>query len=124
MAADIIETEAERDTSATQAPAAVKSRPLARIAGVVMARLNWFVAGLLLFLSLVFVSPGLLPGRVAAPMDQLVAFAPLHAYFPDANPPFRGGDLIFDILPWRHWAQQEFAAGRFPLWASSPAGGM
>ena len=88
-----------------------------------IARLDWAVAGLLLLLALVFQAPGVLPGRVAAPMDQLLTFAPWHSSHP-VTPAIRGGDLFLQQLPWRHWMQQELAAGRFPLWASAPAGGM
>ena len=82
------------------------------------------MGALLLVLALLFVSPGLPPSRVAAPMEQLLAFPPWHTYYPDISPRAVGGDLLLQQLPWRHWMQQELWAGRFPLWASSPAGGM
>src|SRR5438477_13076425 len=83
-------------------------------------QLDRLVPGLLLVLALAFMWHGLPPGRVAAPMDQLLAFSPWHTYHPEANPRSTGGDLLLQQLPWRHWAQQELAAGRFPLWASAP----
>lgn len=86
-------------------------------------RLNLLVALGMLVLALIFVSPGLPPLRVAAPMDQLLDYPPWQPHYPDAQPRSNGGDLILQELPWRHWAQQELAAGRFPLWASSPVGG-
>ncbi|HEY0071915.1 MAG TPA: hypothetical protein VGE04_18290 [Chloroflexia bacterium] len=85
--------------------------------------LNRAMSGLLLLLALLFVSPGLPPLRVAAPMESLLVFPPWHSYYPEADTPFRGGDLLFQQLPWRHWSQDELAAGRFPLWSSTPAGG-
>ncbi|HUP27640.1 MAG TPA: hypothetical protein VM409_04330 [Chloroflexia bacterium] len=78
---------------------------------------------LMLLLALVFSSPGLPPGRVAAPMEQMLVYPPWASYFPGAAPYYRGGDLLMQQLPWRHWAQQEFQDGRFPLWASGPLGG-
>ena len=87
-------------------------------------RLNGAAAGLLLLLALLFQAPGLLPGRVAVPMDQLLVFAPWHSSHPAADPPAHGGDPLLQQLPWRHWMQQELAAGRFPLWAAAPGGGM
>ncbi len=85
---------------------------------------NALVAALLLVLAFAFMTPGLPPDRVAAPLDQLLLYLPWHTSYPDADAVFRGSDLLFQQLPWRHWVQQEFAAGRFPLWASAPAGGM
>jgi hypothetical protein len=85
--------------------------------------LNRAMAGLLFLLALLFFSPGLPPFRVAAPMESLLVFPPWHSYYPEADTPFRGGDLLFQQLPWRHWSQDELAAGRFPLWSSTPTGG-
>ncbi|HEX8600397.1 MAG TPA: hypothetical protein VF952_17995 [Chloroflexia bacterium] len=68
--------------------------------------------------------PGLPPGRVAAPMEELLRHVPWSPYYPGLNPLFQGGDQVYQQLPWRHWMQNELAAGRFPLWASDPAGGM
>lgn len=87
-------------------------------------RLNVTMTGVLLALAFVFMLPGLPPLRVAAPMQYLLPFTPWHVYYLDVTSPFLGGDLLLQQLPWRHWAQSEFAAGRFPLWASSPFGGM
>ncbi|HEX9989872.1 MAG TPA: hypothetical protein VGE45_15530 [Chloroflexia bacterium] len=87
-------------------------------------RLNAMVAVLLLLLAGIFTAPGWWPGRVAVPMEQLLVFRPWQTYYPDASPIITGGDPILQQLPWRHWMQQELAAGRFPLWASSPTGGM
>lgn len=81
------------------------------------------VAVLLLLVAVLFESPGLPPFQVAAPMESLLVYPPWHSYYPEADTPFYGGDLILQQLPWRHWAQDEFAAGRFPLWSSTPTGG-
>ena len=81
---------------------------LSAIWWVVQSRPNRSVASLLFLLAVVFLSPGLLPGRVAAPMNELLPFEPWHSYYPRVNPPFHGGDLLLQQLPWRHWAQQEF----------------
>ncbi|MGA7730731.1 MAG: YfhO family protein [Chloroflexia bacterium] len=78
---------------------------------------------LLLLLALIFMSPGLPPFRVAAPMDQLLIFPPWHSVFPDVEARLRGSDILFQQLPWHHWMQDELKAGRFPLWASGPLGG-
>ncbi len=56
-------------------------------------------------------------------MAQLIAFAPWQANFPDVHPLLRGGDPILQQLPWHQWIQNEFRAGRFPLWVSGPLGG-
>ena len=85
---------------------------------------NWPVAGLLLALALIFMAPGLPPGRVAAPLDQLLIYPPWQTHYPDLQPYFRLGDVVCDQLPWRAWMQQELAAGRFPLWAPGPLGGL
>jgi hypothetical protein len=77
----------------------------------------------MLVLALVFMSGGLLPGRVAAPMEQLIPFAPWQANYPHVHPMLRGGDYILQQLPWHQWIQNEFQAGRFPLWVSGPLGG-
>ncbi len=90
---------------------------------LVGARLNLGVCALTLLLALVFMSGGLVPGRVAAPMEQLLTFAPWQANFPQVHPLLRGGDPILQQLPWHQWIQNEFQAGRFPLWASGPLGG-
>src|SRR5437763_8978162 len=87
-------------------------------------QLNVLVAGLLLVLALVFLSPGPPPWGVAAPMQQVLAYAPWHTYYPDLHPRALGGDLLLQQLPWRHWVQQELAAGRFPLWDPAPLGGL
>ncbi|MDQ3707365.1 MAG: YfhO family protein, partial [Chloroflexota bacterium] len=68
--------------------------------------------------------PGLAPGRVVAPMEELLRHVPWSPYYPGLNPLFQGGDQVYQQLPWRHWMQNELAAGRFPLWSSGPAGGM
>jgi hypothetical protein len=57
-------------------------------------------------------------------MDYLLPLHPWQRYYPEISSPFHGGDLLYQQLPWHHWAQDEFAAGRFPVWASGPAGGM
>lgn len=87
------------------------------------ARVDLLACALMLLLALVFLSPGLPPGRIAAPMEQILVYQPWASYFPEADPFFKGGDLLMQQLPWRHWMQHELAAGRFPLWASSPLGG-
>ncbi|MDQ5825954.1 MAG: YfhO family protein [Chloroflexota bacterium] len=86
--------------------------------------LDWAMSGLMLLLAFVFMAPGLPPLRVAAPMDYLLPLHPWQRYYPEITSPFTGGDLLYQQLPWHHWAQDEFAAGRFPVWASGPAGGM
>ncbi len=86
--------------------------------------LDWAMSGLLLVLAFAFMAPGLPPMRVAAPMDYLLPLHPWQRYYPEITSPFIGGDLLYQQLPWHHWAQDEFAAGRFPVWASGPAGGM
>lgn len=78
---------------------------------------------LLLVLEFVFLSPGMPPFRVAAPMDQLLIFPPWHAVFPEVEARLRGSDILFQQLPWHHWMQDELLAGRFPLWVSGPLGG-
>ena len=88
-------------------------------------RLNLSTAGLLLLLAVVFMLPGLPPGRTPASMDWLLSsYPPWIGYHPDTNPRFTGGDLVLQQLPWRHWMQNELSAGRFPLWDSSQVGGM
>jgi hypothetical protein len=87
-------------------------------------RLNVLAAVLLLLLAAIFTAPDWWPGRVAVPMEQLLVFRPWQTYYPGASPIITGGDPLLQQLPWRHWMQQELAAGRFPLWASSPTGGM
>lgn len=88
------------------------------------ARTNVLMSMLMLVLAFIFMSPGLPPGRVPVPMEQLLIYPPWHSVFSNVDPFYGGGDPILQQLPWRHWAQQELAAGRFPLWASSPFGGM
>ncbi len=78
---------------------------------------------LLLLLAFVFMSPGMPPFRVAAPMDQLLIFPPWHAVFPDVEARLLGSDVLFQQLPWHHWMQDELKAWRFPLWVSGPLGG-
>lgn len=82
------------------------------------------MAGLMFLLAFAFMSPGLPPARVAAPMEFILPLHPWQRYYPEVSSPFIGGDLLYFLLPWRHWAQDEFLAGRFPLWASGPVGGM
>jgi hypothetical protein len=82
------------------------------------------VAGLLAVLALGFMTPGLPPDRVAAPLEGVLIYPPWHAELPDVTALYAGGDLLLQQLPWRHWMQQELAAGRFPLWAPGPAGGL
>ncbi|HET6260912.1 MAG TPA: hypothetical protein VFG99_01580, partial [Chloroflexia bacterium] len=86
--------------------------------------LDWAMAGLMLALAFAFMAPGLPPLRVAAPMEFILPLQPWQRYYPEVSSPFIGGDLLYFLLPWRHWAQDEFLAGRFPLWASGPGGGM
>ncbi len=87
-------------------------------------RLDLAVAGLLLLLAFAFMWGGLPPGRVAAPMPQLLVFPPWQRYYPDLAPRISAGDLILQQLPWREWERQELGAGRFPLWAPAPLGGL
>ncbi|HMA33389.1 MAG TPA: hypothetical protein VKY74_02830, partial [Chloroflexia bacterium] len=121
-------TQVARDTpGATHAPARPATRwiPRGRSRAIAADRL---MPGLLFLLAFGFMAPGLLPGRVAAPMAQLLVYPPWAAHYPDlragVNPVILGGDLLLQQLPWRHWMQQELAAGRFPLWAPGPLGGM
>jgi len=88
------------------------------------ARLNVLMALLMLVMAFVFMSPGLPPGRVAVSMHQLLSYPPWKSVYPEVSYQFGGGDPLLQQLPWRHWTQQELAAGRFPLWASAPLGGM
>src|SRR5215212_5442324 len=76
-----------------------------RVAGrrVSPRQLNAIVAGLLLVAALVFMSPGLPPWGVAAPMAQVLTYPPWHTYYPDLEPRALGGDLLLQQLPWRHW---------------------
>ncbi len=87
-------------------------------------RVDVLACMLMLLLAVVFMSPGILPGRVAVATQQLLVFPPWHSIYPDIQTIQTGGDPLLQQLPWRHWAQQEWAAGRFPLWSSSPLGGM
>ncbi|HEX8230781.1 MAG TPA: YfhO family protein [Chloroflexia bacterium] len=105
---------AEPEIEAPPRPRAVRRR----------VSLDWAMAGLMLVLAFAFMAPGLPPLRVAAPMDYLLPLHPWQRYYPEIASPFIGGDLLYQQLPWHHWAQDEFAAGRFPVWASGPAGGM
>lgn len=124
MSADIQATEEVNTSNHAHEAVGTRRWSLPAFWQLVQTQPNLSVAIMLLLLSVIFMSPGLLPGRVAAPMDQLLSFQPWHTYYPKVNTPITGGDLLLQQLPWRHWAQQEIAAGRFPLWASSPAGGM
>jgi len=71
----------------------------------------------LLLLALIFLGPGLLPGRVLMPMDALSLFRPwrgmalpseLHNPLPT--------DVVDYIYPTRHLAATALRAGEFPLW--------
>ncbi|MEO6457745.1 MAG: hypothetical protein ABIO92_05670 [Chloroflexia bacterium] len=88
-------------------------------------RLNLGICLLMLALAFTFMAGGLPPGRVAASMDHLLTFSPWVGYFQNADlhPNYLNGDIVSQQLPWRTWAQDEFGAGRFPLWASGPLGG-
>ena len=83
-------------------------------------RLNVLVAGLLLLLAFAFMANGLPPNRVAVPVPLVLAYAPWNHAYAGPEP---AGDILRQQLPWRHWTQQEWQAGRFPLWASAPLGG-
>lgn len=78
---------------------------------------------LLLVLAFAFKSPGLPPWGVAESNDQLLVFPPWKANFPEVHARSWGGDPLLQQVPWRYWAQDEFKAGRFPLWSSDPLGG-
>lgn len=123
---DIVAADAPPSGMEGTAPAGPKSRKawIKQRWGEQDKRLNLLMGALMLVLAFAFMLPGLPPFRVAAPMEYLLPFAPWHRYFPDVTSPFTGGDLLTQQLPWHQWAQDEFAAGRFPLWASSPFGGM
>src|SRR5437762_13941652 len=77
---------------------------------------------LLFVLAFAFMSPGLVPVRVAAPADQLMAFAPWQATSRNVVPLLPGGDALQNQLPSHQWAADEFAAARSPLWLFSPRG--
>src|SRR5690349_4301320 len=72
-----------------------------RVAGreVSSRQLDLLVAGLLLVLALAFMSPGLPPAHVAAPMEQVLVYAPWHTYYPDLQSRVNGGDLLLQQLP-------------------------
>ena len=106
------------------APAAPAPVPTARAAPLAGRRLDVAVGGLLAVLAVGFMLPGVWPGRVAAPMDQLLVFPPWQSVFPGAQPIVQGGDPLLQQIPWHEWAAREWAAGRFPLWDSVQAGGM
>ncbi|MEO8288880.1 MAG: YfhO family protein [Chloroflexota bacterium] len=103
--------------SANEATSRAKSGLLAG------SRLNLLVCSALFVLAFAFIGGGLPPARVAAPMEQLLVYPPWHSNFPDVASRLRGNDAIMQQLPWHHWQQDEFRAGRFPLWASGPLGG-
>src|SRR5437762_12887355 len=110
------------NTSPPDATEVAETRPSPSLRASRFARDS--AACLLLFvLAFAFMSPGLVPGRVAAPADQLMAFAPWQATYPNVVPLLPGGDALQNQLPWHQWAADEFAAGRFPLWVSGPLGG-
>src|SRR4051794_7988480 len=83
-------------------------------------RLDPLVAGLLLLLAFAFMANGLPPNRVAVPIPLVLAYTPWNLGYAGPEP---AGDILRQQLPWRHWTQQEWQAGRFPLWASAPLGG-
>lgn len=85
--------------------------------------LNLLACGVMLVLALVFMSGGLGPGRVAAPMESLLVYPPWQANYPDVHPSLAGGDILLQQLPWHQWIGDELKAGRFPLWAPGPLGG-
>ncbi len=110
--------------AASRSPAAAPIAAPRQMRRRIRVPVNGGMAALLLVLAFAFMTPGLPPDRVAVPTDQLLIFPPWHSLYPAANPSFGGGgDLLLQQLPWRHWMQQELAAGRFPLWASAPVGG-
>ncbi len=106
---------------AAAVPQAEVLRPRARV--LAGARLNLAVCALMLVLAFVFMSGGLVPGRVAAPGEQLLVFPPWQVNYPNLHPALMGGDIVQDVLPWQQWIQNELRAGRFPLWAPGPLGG-
>ncbi|MEO5952236.1 MAG: hypothetical protein ABIQ44_07205, partial [Chloroflexia bacterium] len=107
--------------AACASPLAYGMRLYSRLYSI--GRHGYAVPLLLLILAFVFLSPGMPPFRVAAPMDQLLIFPPWHSVFPEVEARLRGSDILFQQLPWHHWMQDELFAGRFPLWASGPLGG-
>jgi hypothetical protein len=78
---------------------------------------------LLLVLAFTFMLPGIVPGKVAAPMDVVMVYPPWRSHFPDVRSATLAADVPRQQLPWHHWIRDELQAGRFPLWASDPIGG-
>jgi hypothetical protein len=78
------------------------------------------------FVLLLTYGPGLRAGRVIVPADMLEAFPPWTATATTPNAPANGllGDQIQQMYPWRVFAHEEFAAGRFPLWNPYAGGGV
>src|SRR5206468_2786741 len=109
-----------------QEPPLTTTRATAQARGWAHAvtRLDAVMAGVLLLLALGFMLPGLPPGRIAATMPQTLIYPPWQTHYPQAAPHYGGGDLLWMQLPWHQWLQNEYAAGRFPNWASAPVGGM
>ncbi len=86
---------------------------------------SWYAIPLvLLVLAFLFHLPGLPPFGVDAPMGNLLIYPPWHSYYANIAPYVQGGDVVLQQLPWHHWVQDELLAGRFPLWASGPLGGV
>ncbi|MGA7730732.1 MAG: YfhO family protein [Chloroflexia bacterium] len=84
---------------------------------------KFLVPLLLLVLAFLFKLPGLPPWGVPLTNEQLLVYPPWQADYPGVSTLAQGGDPLLQQFPWRHWAQDELAAGRFPLWASGPLGG-
>src|SRR3954447_21405268 len=69
-------------------------------------------------LAALLIGPAMIPGSGAifAPSDLIVAGLPGYPDPPShvGNPIL--GDVVYAIEPWRLLAQEEWAAGRLPLW--------
>jgi hypothetical protein len=70
--------------------------------------------------------PGLREGRVIVPADMLESFPPWTGTVATPDRPANGllGDQIQQMYPWRVFAHEEIAGGRFPLWNPYAGGGV
>jgi len=113
----------------------VSSRPV-RVPGGIARIVAWscrsedstaVIAALAVALGIVALSygPGLARGGVLLPADMLDAFAPWSAASSIERPrnPLLG-DEIQQMYPWRAFAHEELAQGRFPFWNPYSGGGV
>lgn len=75
------------------------------------------IAVQLLAISILFVSLGLLPGRITVPVDEVARGYPYRGVVGEVSPknPLTN-DTAKLFLPWHKVVREEFAAGRLPLW--------